>query len=128
MLRDEIVTRPPGDLSPTLHVSQARPRSASTPHTLRSLYMKAQPRLAGDRRKPCRNGSGSDIPMECVTLLGQCVGPPDNTCDLLQESFASAPKGSLRGSKDLSRDKNQQKSLLVVRPVTTSSSSQKKSP
>ena len=25
---------------------------------------------------------GSDIPMECVTLLGQCVGPPDNTCDL----------------------------------------------
>ena len=47
-------------------------------------YMKAQPRLAGDRRKPCRHGSGSDIPMECVTLLGQCVGLTDKTCDCCQ--------------------------------------------
>ena len=81
MLRDEIVTRPPGDLSPTLHVSQARPRSASTPHTLRSLYegaAEARWRSSKTMQTRIRFRSSSDIPMECVTLLGQCVGPPDN--------------------------------------------------
>ena len=61
----------------------ASPRLDRLAHlALFGRYMKAQPRLAGGRRKPCRNGLGSDIPMECVTLLAQCVGPPDNTCDL----------------------------------------------
>ena len=37
-------------------LSQARPRTASTSLTLRSLHVKAQLRLAGDRRKLGRNG------------------------------------------------------------------------
>ena len=60
-------------------------------HSLFGRYMKAQPRLAGDRRKPCRNGLGSDIPMECVTLLGQCVGLPIilATCEYLRDLSAT---------------------------------------
>ena len=53
--------------------------------TLFGRYMKAQLRLAGDRRKLGRNGLSSDIPRECVD-------PPENlrnlrnlaTCDCVR--------------------------------------------
>ena len=44
-------------------------------HSLFDRYMKAQPRLAGGRRKLGRNGSSSDIPRECVD-------PPEYLRDL----------------------------------------------
>ena len=44
-------------------------------HSLFGRYMKAQLRLAGDRRKLGRNGLSSDIPRECVD-------PPENLRDL----------------------------------------------
>ena len=58
-------------------LSQARPRTATrvARHSLFGRYMKAQPRLAGGRRKLGRNGSSSDIPRECVD-------PPEYLRDL----------------------------------------------
>ena len=44
-------------------------------HSLFGRYMKAQLRLAGDRRKLGRNGLSSDRPRECVD-------PPENLRDL----------------------------------------------
>ena len=44
-------------------------------HSLFDRYMKAQPRLAGGRRKLGRNGFSSDIPRECVD-------PPEYLRDL----------------------------------------------
>ena len=52
-----------------------------------ACYMKAQLRLAGDRRKLGRNGFSSDIPRECVD-------PPENLRDLRDQS---AKLGGRRG-------------------------------
>ena len=84
MLRDEVVTpRLLAGLSDADLPRVASPRLDRPAHlTPFGRYMKAQPRLAGDRRKPCRHGLGSDSPMECVALLAQCVGLTDNTCNL----------------------------------------------
>ena len=49
--------------------------------------------------------------MECVTLLGQCVGPPDNTCDL---RLAGQREIHLLTSRQPTRSVFHQKRLLAL--------------
>ena len=76
-----VVTRPLGELSPT-HANCRKPAlERLARHSLFGRYMKAQLRLAGDRRKLGRNGLSSDRPRECVD-------PPEYLRDLRRRGMS----------------------------------------